>query len=78
MNVQLTCQPIELMRFGEAIKKKEIEAIQTVAKIAARKYQAERALSPLVEPKNTIAPDRNVKTDTVASNITINCTGTSF
>lgn len=50
-----------------------MDAIQTVAKMAARKYQAERARSPLLEPKNTIAPDRNVNTDTVVSKITINC-----
>lgn len=78
MNVQLICQPIVLIRSGEAIKKKDIDAIQTVAKIAARKYHIERTRSFLVEPKNTIAPDKKVNTDTVVNRITINCTSTSF
>ena len=78
MKVQLTCHPIVLMRFGDAIKKKEMEVIQIVAKIAAKKYQADLIRSPLDEPKKTIAPERNVNTDTVANNITINCTGPPF
>ena len=58
---------------GRATKKIEIDAIHTVANIAAAKYQAERTRSPLVAPKKTIAPDKNVRIDTVASSITINC-----
>ena len=60
-----------------AVKKKQIDAIQIVANIAARKYHADLARPVLDEPKYTMIPDKIVKTDTVINSIVINCTCTS-
>ena len=74
-NVHLTCQSIAvgLIVSGVAVSKKEIDVLHAVAKVAASKNKAALARSFLEEPKNTIIPERNVKTDTVVSNIIIKC-----
>ena len=63
---------------GSATRNSEIVTIQTVAKIAASKNQKARTRYFLEEPKNTVIPDSSVRTETVTSKITINCTKPPF
>ncbi len=72
-NVQLTCHSINSFESCDAVRKKQIEAIQIVAKIAARQYQVDFILPAFDVPRKTIIPDNIVSTETVVSSNVISC-----
>lgn len=65
---------MKVIHSGGATRKMAMVIIQIVAKIVAKKNQAERKRSPFDEPKKTAAPESNVKTETVISKMAINST----
>ena len=74
INVNLTGQDNASSEPGPAIRNAEMVTIQTVAKIAASKNQRARTRYFLDEPQKTVMPESIVRTETVTSKITINCT----
>ena len=71
--VQSACQTIAFSWPGEVVKKRQIEVIQMVAKIVATKNQNDFNRSPFFAPKNTVAPDKIVRIETVASKMIVSC-----